>query len=83
MKLDMDKHRIVRYLAQQLAANRTGVSEATLALSLGMEMLELREHIDALEGTFLSAERRVQQSDNRWLTLSRDGQDYAHKHGII
>ena len=82
MKLGPEKHRIVRYIAQQLAAQRSAVSEATLAASLGMSPDELRRHVDELEGEFLSAERRL-ENENRWLGLSQHGEDYAHMHGFI
>ncbi|MFH1501639.1 MAG: hypothetical protein ABIG03_01200 [Candidatus Eisenbacteria bacterium] len=82
MKLDPVKHRIVRYLAQQFAAQRPDVSEGTLAVSLGIEPDEMRRHVDELEGVLVSVEKRL-QNQNRWLRLSRDGEDYAHKHGII
>lgn len=82
MQLDAQKHRIIKYLAQQYAANRPDVPESTLAMTLGIEPDEMRGHVDELEGKLLSVQKRL-QNQNRWLRLSQEGQDYAHKHGIM
>jgi len=83
MRLDPEKHRIVRFLAQRYAARRADVSEATLVASLGMERETLRQHVDALLGKYLTVERKLEETGNRWLRLSRAGEDYAREHGIL
>ena len=82
MRLEPEQHRIVRFLAQQYAARRPEVSEGTLGSILGMPPETLRQHIDELEGRYVSVQKKM-EIQNRWVKLSPGGEDYAREQGIM
>jgi DNA-binding MarR family transcriptional regulator len=82
MMLPPEQQRIVRFLAQQSEARRPEVSEAMLTYRLNMDRETLRQHIDQLEGKYVTVRKRTETQD-RWVTLSSAGEDYAREHGMM
>ena len=50
--------------------------------TVGMERETLRQHIDKLEDKYVTVRKRMETQD-RWVTLSSAGEDYAREHGMM